>query len=118
MSINRKLIEKGENWMEEVFLPTVAPLYFPNVMGFNQVFRNPGENEYYIDHDYSANNDGTIVMCIINGGSEVTSKCVEAINENYSAFCHPFKIAAEAFGVGAEIYSSADGFIIFSITLI
>ena len=98
-----RLIAKGEAWFEEVFIPTIAPLYFPNVAQFDQVFNEPGENQYRIDNDVDG--EGTPqVMCTIKGSVEEGQKIVEAFKTStYDKFAHPFEIATKNMSVDAEI---------------
>ena len=56
--------EKGQDWMEEVFVANVLPVYFPDIKAFSESFNSmemePGE--YVIDSDTNGAGE-VIVFC-------------------------------------------------------
>lgn len=56
--------EKGQDWMEDVFVETVLPIYFPEIKSFSESFNSmemdPGE--YTMDSDTNESGE-VIVFC-------------------------------------------------------
>ena len=114
--INRNKIAKGEEWLEEYFVPNILSQYFPKT-NFSLSFSpqmSPGE--FYIDNDTDGSGQTTVSLnvTIEPQQSEVFR---QAIENDYQGVITPFEMAVSELGWDAQILGGDDDTWSFEVTV-